>query len=84
VLLIKKDALVLGGAKPVVFKLVQVGEKKTVVPVPVQAGTSLGSWIEVSGELKAGDQVVIQGNERLRPDQEVGIMKASDETPPAL
>jgi RND family efflux transporter MFP subunit len=84
VLLVKKDALVLGGAKPVVFKLVQVGEKKTVVPVPVQAGTSLGSWIEVSGELKAGDQVVIQGNERLRPDQEVGIMKASDETPPAL
>lgn len=84
VLLVQKDALVLGGAKPVVFKLVQAGEKRTVVPVPVQAGTSLGSWIEVSGELKSGDQVVIQGNERLRPDQEVGVMKTSEETPPAL
>jgi HlyD family secretion protein len=84
VLLVKKDALVLGGAKPVVFKLVQAGEKKTVVPVSVQAGTSLGSWIEVTGELSAGDQVVIQGNERLRPDQEVGVLKTSEETPPAL
>lgn len=84
VLLVKKDALVLGGARPVVFKLVQVGEKLTVVPVPVQAGTSVGSWIEVAGDLRSDDRVVIQGNERLRPDQEVVVIGNSEEKPPAL
>lgn len=82
VILVKKDALVLGGATPIVYKLVKNGDKTTVAQVPVKAGTSVGSWIEVSGNLQPTDQVVIQGNERLRPDQEVSILRTSDETPP--
>jgi HlyD family secretion protein len=82
VILVKKDALVLGGATPIVYKLVKNGDKTMVVQVPVKAGSSVGSWIEVSGNLQPADQVVIQGNERLRPDQEVSILRASDEKPP--
>jgi HlyD family secretion protein len=82
VILVKKDALVLGGATPIVYKLVKNGDKTMVVQVPVKAGSSVGSWIEVSGNLQPTDQVVIQGNERLRPDQEVSILRASDEKPP--
>jgi len=83
VILIKKDALVLGGATPIIYKLVQNGDKTTVIQVSVKAGSSVGSWIEVSGSLQPGDQVVIQGNERLRPDQEVSILRTSEEAPPA-
>jgi RND family efflux transporter MFP subunit len=83
VILIKKDALVLGGATPIIYKLVQNGDKTTVTQVSVKAGSSVGSWIEVSGSLQPGDQVVIQGNERLRPDQEVSILRTSEEAPPA-
>ncbi|MFM7117520.1 MAG: efflux RND transporter periplasmic adaptor subunit [Planctomycetota bacterium] len=82
VILVKKDALVLGGATPIVYKLVKNGDKTTVAQVSVKAGSSVGSWIEVSGNLQPADQVVIQGNERLRPDQEVSILRTSDETPP--
>jgi HlyD family secretion protein len=82
VILVKKDALVLGGATPIVYKLVKNGDKTTVAQVSVKAGSSVGSWIEVSGNLQPTDQVVIQGNERLRPDQEVSILRTSDETPP--
>jgi RND family efflux transporter MFP subunit len=83
VILIKKDALVLGGATPIIYKLVKNGDKTTVTQVSVKAGSSIGSWIEVSGSLQPGDQVVIQGNERLRPDQEVSILRTSEEAPPA-
>jgi len=83
VILIKKDALVLGGATPIVYKLAKDGDKTIVVQVSVKTGSSVGSWIEVSSSLQPGDQVVIQGNERLRPDQEVSILKTSEEVPPA-
>jgi multidrug efflux pump subunit AcrA (membrane-fusion protein) len=82
VILIKKDALVLGGATPIVYKLAKNGDKTTVVQVAVKTGSSVGSWIEVTGSLQPGDQVVTQGNERLRPDQEVSILKTNDEAPP--
>ena len=73
VLLVPKDALVLGGPKPVIYVVVSDDKtkKKTVRPVPVQLGISLNSWIEVSGELKAAQEVVVEGNERLRPGTEV-------------
>lgn len=69
-LLIPKDALVLGGQRPMVF-IVEADPKQKDVsiarPVTVTPGVSNGSLIEVSGELKPGDVVVTLGNERLRP-----------------
>ena len=42
-----------------------------VAPVPVQVGVADGGMIQVSGALKPGQLVVVQGNERLRPGQDV-------------
>lgn len=75
-LLVPKDAVVLGGQSPVVFRVTadqEGGESGTVSPVPVKLGTPLSTWIEIEGNLSVGDWVVVRGNERLRPDQAVRI-----------
>ena len=47
--------------------------------VPVTVGVEEESLIEVSGgALKAGDLVVVRGNERLRPGQTVRLRGATD------
>jgi len=66
--LVPKDALVAQGGNRVVFV---VGEENKVRSVQVTPGTATGSWIAVRGEIAPGDRVVIQGNERLGPGQEV-------------
>ena len=84
VLLVPKDSLVLGGPQPVVFVVMtdQKSAKTTVRPVTVQLGIAVGSWIEVrSDDLKAKDLIVVEGNERLRPNAEV-IATESDFPPP--
>lgn len=76
-LLVPKDAIVLGGATPVVYA-VAPGKTKDVPTtarlVPVQLGVVEGNLIEVKGDLKAGDQVVFQGNERLMPGAPVSVL----------
>lgn len=80
-MVISTDAIVLGGPEPVVFKIV-AGEKGTsVVSVPVKLGSRIGSWVEVSADLKAGDQVVVQGNERLRNNDAVVITRTTTAKP---
>ena len=73
-LLVPKDALVLGGQSPTVFVVVP-GDKdgKKAVPVPVKTGFSSASLIQITGDIKPGQQVVVEGNERLRPGQAVII-----------
>lgn len=73
-LLAPKDAIVLGGPSPMLYVIVPGADTKTpttVKPVPVQLGVSSGELIQVIGELKADQQVVVEGNERLRPGQSV-------------
>jgi membrane fusion protein (multidrug efflux system) len=74
-ILVPKDALVLSGAEKVVY--LAVNQKARLVPV--ETGTAHGPFIEVKGDLKAGQKVVVRGNERLRPGQPVQIIS---ETPP--
>lgn len=70
--LIPKDAVVIGGRAPAVYVVDTTGGKSTVRPVPVTLGSANGQWISVgASEIKAGDVVVVEGNERLRPGQEV-------------
>ena len=80
---VPKDALVLGGPSPLVYVLQPAGKGKPPLaqPIPVQLGGAAGSWIEVSGKLSAGQQVVTRGNERLRPGQPVNVLK--NPNPPA-
>lgn len=68
---VPKDAVVLGGAAPIVFVVTTVDGKPTVGPVPVKLGPTRGEWIAAFGELKPGDFVIVEGNERVRPGQEV-------------
>jgi RND family efflux transporter MFP subunit len=76
-LVVHKDALVLGSGQPLVYVIdaeqtrpVADGQMQSVVrAVAVYTGLSDGAQIQVrpSGPLAAGDLVVVQGNERLRP-----------------
>jgi RND family efflux transporter MFP subunit len=79
--LIPKDALVLGGPMPMVYLVVpdeKDAKQKKVAPMPVEIGVAAGGQIEVlpsaaarGAFVKPGDQVVVLGNERLRPDQPI-------------
>jgi RND family efflux transporter MFP subunit len=86
-MLVPKDALVLGGQQPILFIVDASGDAKQgkVRPVPVQLGISEGSMIQVNASgLQARLLVVVQGNERLQPGQDVQIqrvMSAPDAQP---
>ncbi|MCP4683327.1 MAG: efflux RND transporter periplasmic adaptor subunit [Desulfobacterales bacterium] len=69
-ILVPKDALVLSEAG----KSVYVVNSQSAHIVPVKTGYALGPLIEVKGDLKAGQKIVIRGNERLRPGQAVRII----------
>jgi RND family efflux transporter MFP subunit len=76
--LVQKDALVLGGEQPVVFIVNLAGanaKQGKVQPMPVQLGVAEGSMVQVRGGLEAGQMVVVQGNERLRPGQDVIVQR---------
>ncbi len=74
-LLVDKDAVIRKGNETFVF-VAQDGKaaKKT-----VSLGQAKGLRIEISGDLKTGDSVVIRGNERLNDGREIQIVSnASD------
>ena len=50
---------------------VYVVQDGSATPRPVQLGTALGNRIEVLSGVEPGAQVVVRGNERLRPGQAV-------------
>ena len=70
-LLVPKDAIVAFGDTRQVI-VVADGRAK---PVGVKVTGYYGSDVAVEGHLKPGDPVVIRGNERLRPGQEVVVQK---------
>jgi RND family efflux transporter MFP subunit len=76
--LVSKDALVLGGPQPIVFVVDAASpdaKAGKVRPVPVQLGVAEGNMIQVRGGVQPGQLVVVQGNERLRPGQDVQILR---------
>ncbi len=83
-LLVPKDALVLGGPMPVVYVISSpdptTSKQSQVAAVPVELGVAQGNLIQVTGAIVAGQFVVVQGNERLRPGQTVSILRVVDET----
>jgi RND family efflux transporter MFP subunit len=62
-----KDAIIRNGKKTLVF----VVEEETIRMVPVTLGPSVTTYFQILKGLKAGDQVVVRGNERVRPGQKV-------------
>lgn len=77
VLLAPKDALIREGGQTTVFVL----KSDHVYAVPVEIGLAHGHQVEVSGDLSAGDMVVVQGNERLQPGQKVRVVSSQTENP---
>jgi RND family efflux transporter MFP subunit len=67
-LIVPKDAVVDQGAGQQVFL---IGDDGTVQQVAIATGRGFGEWIVVEGDLRPGQKVVVRGNERLMPGQQV-------------
>jgi len=76
VLAVPRDALVLRGDGITIFI---VDQDNTARRIRVTTGIGEGDWIEVQGPVQEGDRIVVRGNERLRPGQEVSV-QATDES----
>jgi len=71
VLTIPRDALVL---RPEGQSIFVIDANSQAQQVTVTVGVGQGELIEVLGAVSPGDKVVIRGNERLQPGQEVEVM----------
>jgi RND family efflux transporter MFP subunit len=68
---IPRDALILRRGGSSVFRIL---EDDTAEQVAVTTGVATGPYIEVAGDIRPGDRVVIRGGERLRPGQKVQVL----------
>lgn len=71
VLTVPRDALVL---RPEGQSIFIIDGENQARQVPVTIGVGQGDYVEVLGDVSAGDVVVIRGNERLQPGQAVSVM----------
>ena len=67
---VHKDAVLVRQGGRSVFK---IDKENKAVPQPIQIGAAVGGRFEVTEGLEPGDLVVVRGNERLRPGQEVAF-----------
>lgn len=72
ILVVSKDALVQAGGGWTAF----VNDQGKASPRRVTIGASLGNTFEVLNGLAPGDEVVVRGNERLRPGQDIAPIGA--------
>nr|MCU0982473.1 efflux RND transporter periplasmic adaptor subunit [Pirellulaceae bacterium] len=79
-LLVPKDALVLGGTTPLVYVVANDPRTRQMIaaPVSVQLGAADGGEMQVLGDLKPGQDVIVRGNERIMPGAPVVV---ADEPP---
>jgi RND family efflux transporter MFP subunit len=70
VLAISRDALVLREDTTYVFR---VKKNNVVEHVAVEPGTEVGSLVEISGDIHAGDRIVVKGAERLEDGEAVRV-----------
>jgi len=71
VLTVPKDALVQAGNGWIVYAVV---DGKAMMR-PVEIGLATGDRFEVKSGLTAGDSVIVRGNERIRPGQDVVVAR---------
>jgi len=68
VLTVPRDALVMRSSGTSIFR---INNENKAEKISVSTGIASGEYIQVIGDLSAGDRIVIRGGERLRPGQEV-------------
>ena len=73
VLVVDRDALVL---RPEGITVFVVNEDDSVRQTPVTVGIGSGNLVEIRGDVRPGERVVIRGNERLQPGQTVSVTGA--------
>lgn len=73
VVAVPRDALVI---RQNIISVYRIDEDMRAEYVAVKLGMSDGGLVEVIGDIKAGDRVVVRGNERLRPGQNISIITA--------
>ncbi|REL35848.1 efflux RND transporter periplasmic adaptor subunit [Thalassotalea euphylliae] len=66
--LVPRDALVLREQETFIMK---IDGQDTAQKISVLVGQGIGQWISVTGNVKAGDEVIIRGGERLQAGQKV-------------
>ena len=60
-------------------RIFKVNSENKAEQIMVTTGDATEQWIEVSGDVSAGDKIVIRGAERLQPGQDVMIRENNDE-----
>lgn len=75
--MVPKDALVLRGGNEFVFQV----NGGTVEQIPVTAVLHVEDLVEITGQVREGMTVVVEGNERLFPGQPVRVLDAPGEAP---
>ncbi len=71
VIAVPRDALVLRRDGVSVFR---VSADNKAEKISVETGVAEGTMIEITGDIRDGDQVIVRGGERLRPGQSLKIM----------
>ena len=72
-LVVPRDALVI---RENVIKVFRILENNTAEAVSVKTGIADKYLIEVIGDINQGDKIVVRGNERLLPQQQVKIQES--------
>ena len=77
-LMVQKDALVLNNNGKYLMVIDRGAEPPTVRSVPVQLGAAVEDRVEVIGDIRDQDWVVVEGNERLRTGNPVKIINITE------
>ena len=75
VLMAPKDALVLNQGSASIYLVKQIDGVKKAKQIAVKTGRSNGNWIEITGDVNENDEIVVQGNERLRDGQAIKVLE---------
>ncbi|WP_281556164.1 efflux RND transporter periplasmic adaptor subunit [Thalassomonas sp. RHCl1] len=76
VLAVPRDALVLRREGASIFR---INRENQAEQIPIEVGIGAGNLVQVTGDVKEGDNIVIRGAERLKPGQAVQIKQNNQE-----
>ena len=71
VVAVQRDALILREDGISVFRVTSTSTAEKIDVIP---GIGRGPWVEIEGDLNAGDEVIVRGAERVRPGQAVKVV----------
>ncbi|MEG3791560.1 efflux RND transporter periplasmic adaptor subunit [Lysobacter sp. CCNWLW3] len=70
----RRDAVILRREGSFVLR---VGADNKAERLPVRTGTEVGDLVEISGEVRPGDRLIVRGGERVEPGQTVTVQEAA-------